>query len=44
MNLEEELEKRTGRIMFMVKATTKKIIKKEFNKLKKDMIKKLKGF
>ena len=38
---EELLEQRFQRILFMVEETTKRIIKKELRKLKKDIINKI---
>ncbi len=39
MDIKEELEQRMQRTMLMVKATTEKLIRKEFKKLKRDLIK-----
>ena len=39
VNLQEILERRMKRILLSAEATTKKIIKKEFNKMKKELIK-----
>jgi len=39
MEMKDFLENRLQRIAFMIEATTKRIIKKEFKKLKRDLIK-----
>ncbi len=42
IDLKKILEKRVQRIMVMTEVTTKKIVKREINKLKRDIIKQLK--
>ena len=41
MKIEQIIQDRMQRTMMMVEATTRKIIKKEFNKIKKDLKKEL---
>lgn len=43
IDLQEILRKRARRILLVAEATTKKIVKKEFSKIKKDIIKQLKN-
>ncbi len=44
INLKEIIDKRFQRIMLITEATTKKLVKRELKKLKKDIIKEIKGF
>lgn len=41
IDIKQIIDMRTQRIMFIVEVTTKKIVKKEFRKLKKDIIKQI---
>ena len=44
INLNKIIENRAKRIMFLAQQTTKKIVKREFNKFKREIIKGIKGF
>ena len=43
INLKKIFEERAQKIMIMTEISTKKIVKKEFNKLKREIIKQLKN-
>ena len=44
INLKEIIDKRFSRIMFITEATTRKLVKRELKKLKKDILREIKGF
>ena len=44
INIKDIIDKRFSRIMLITEATTIKLVKRELRKLKKDIIKEIKGF